>query len=112
MASDCYCRRANLYLLGLPACPAALGDAADQLDLDLAVDIRSSHDVAAVEGQQKIAEADGLFLLGGSDMSQTEGQIQAAIFALDRRIPTLGLCFGNANHDRGLRSGSRWMHGQ
>ena len=77
-----------------PPVLGALGDAADQLDLDPAVDILSSHDVATVEGRQKIGEADGLFLPGGSDMSQTEGQIEAAIFALDRRIPTLGLCLG------------------
>ena len=77
-----------------PPVLAALGDAADQLGLKPAVNILSAHEVDTAEGHRRIREVDGLLLPGGVDMSQTEGQIEAAILALDARIPTLGLCLG------------------
>jgi len=75
-----------------PAVLASLGDAADQLGMAPILLCVSHQD--AFTWTDLLTEADGLVLPGGSDMSQTEGQIAAAAAALDQDLPALGLCLG------------------
>lgn len=77
-----------------PANLAALGDAADALNLALDIrfiDPRTTPDAA---WEQLLSDVDGLLLPGGSDMEQVAGQIEAARIAIRRDLPTVGLCLG------------------
>ncbi|HVS79048.1 MAG TPA: CTP synthetase, partial [Candidatus Saccharimonadales bacterium] len=44
--------------------------------------------------RQKLDELDGVIVPGGFGERGLEGKIQAAIYALDRKLPYLGLCLG------------------
>ena len=76
-----------------PATLAALGDAADALSLSL--DIVYATPVALEDHLHEVMEnVDGILLPGGSAMCNVNGQICAAHYALNRKIPVLGLCLG------------------
>ncbi len=79
-----------------PAALAALGDAADDLGLAVAVRFVAPDDLAALRSlvEGAMGRVDGILLPGGSDMGQVEGQIMAARLALRRDLPTAGLCLG------------------
>ncbi len=77
-----------------PAVLACLGDAADALGCIPEIDLLSAHKVNSAEGRDRLAAADGLLIPGGGDMSQVDGQIKAAEWALQEGCPTIGLCLG------------------
>ncbi|WP_158814706.1 gamma-glutamyl-gamma-aminobutyrate hydrolase family protein [Methylocapsa sp. S129] len=77
-----------------PANIAALGDAADALDLDVALSFIDPRMPQERAWEKILAEADGVLLPGGSDMEQVRGQIDVARAALRTNVPTLGLCLG------------------
>jgi CTP synthase len=77
-----------------PAVLAALGDAADDGDVAVEADLVSPKGLSGADWSSCLAAADGLVLPGGSDLSQVEGQIQAASVAMAGGLPTLGLCLG------------------
>lgn len=77
-----------------PAVLAALGDAADAMGIVVEPLIRSPRELDASRVDELIGDVDAIILPGGCDNSQVEGMIQLAGAALEKDIPTLGLCFG------------------
>lgn len=87
-----------------PATLAALGDAAeleaagcaeaDGGDIEVEVTFLTPHGLDRATAAAALAEVDGVVLPGGSDMGVVAGQIAAAEVALERGLPTLGLCLG------------------
>jgi len=77
-----------------PAVLASLGDAADQLGLELRIHCLPPDERILTDWSEELKEVDGLVLPGGSDMSQVKAQIAAATSAFHIDLPTLGLCLG------------------
>lgn len=75
-----------------PATLAALGDAADYLDLP--IQVRYLSPVTITETLKALSEVDAIVLPGGANMSHVPGQIAVAHATLSQAIPTLGLCLG------------------
>lgn len=77
-----------------PAVLTSLGDSAVDLGIKPSLEFLSAEDVILSKGQRRLETADGILLPGGSDMTQPKGQIQAAIVAIDKKIPVMGQCLG------------------
>lgn len=77
-----------------PAILAALGDAADALDLAPSVQFVSPRGLTRAQADDLVRSVDGIVLPGGCDNSQVDGQIVVAAAALAADVPTLGSCFG------------------
>ena len=79
---------------GYPATLAALGDAADAAGISLMVDFVTPQTLTQRTIAERLSNVDGIVLPGGSDMARVAGQIEAARFAFQSGMPTVGLCLG------------------
>ncbi|MBS0532721.1 MAG: gamma-glutamyl-gamma-aminobutyrate hydrolase family protein [Proteobacteria bacterium] len=77
-----------------PATLAALGDAADLLDIRLAVSFAPPAEVLAGHAARLAAFADGIVLPGGANMANVPAQIAIAEEAWRSSTPVVGLCLG------------------
>ncbi|MGF1527908.1 MAG: gamma-glutamyl-gamma-aminobutyrate hydrolase family protein [Candidatus Competibacterales bacterium] len=83
-----------------PAVIGALGDAAEVWDAQLALRLTSGEALAAAANDQRahlLRQVGGVFLPGGADPRQVEGQIRLVETWLDpehARVPLLGACWG------------------
>ncbi|SOE96258.1 CTP synthase [Burkholderia sp. D7] len=77
-----------------PATLAALGDAADALDMDVDIIYISPQSIDVDNMSRLFAGIDGIVLPGGSDMSRVPGQVIAARYGFVSLVPVAGLCLG------------------
>lgn len=73
-----------------PAALASLEDAAGVLGINIAVRFVNPRE----PGSSLFDSAAGVLLPGGSEMGNVLGLIRAAHYAIERRLPILGLCLG------------------
>jgi CTP synthase len=77
-----------------PATLAALGDAADALGFDLDLRFVAAQTIDRDNARTVLADAHGILLPGGADMTRVAGQIEAARFGWLASVPVVGLCLG------------------
>ncbi|WP_230492639.1 glutamine amidotransferase-related protein [Martelella alba] len=91
-----------------PATLAALGDAADALNIAVEVLFAAPKNLPR-DPAAELSAVDGILLPGGSDMGNVPGQLAAARHALQHKVPTLGLCLGmQTMATAALRQTPRW----